>query len=478
MSSLQYKLTDRSTLFDNENPWADDYLGRQNAAQSLYRIIEGQENPLTICLNGEWGSGKTFFLKRFERDYNKKEPVGRAVYFNAWEDDFLDDPLLAIISQLKGVAQESTLQSLYKSVKKAAVPFLFKTGAKIGKQLVKQLIGVDVSEVVENDLKTDREDLFGLYDELNKSRRDLRSALTFFAEETFKVTGKPLVFIVDELDRCRPTFAIEVLERIKHLFSVPHLVFLIGVDVRQLSKSIKAVYGDIDANDYLHRFFDVELKLPPADPTSFVYMLWDQHGLEDILKRRNVNVDTQRTTIEELVPLIRARRITLRQIEKWVRSYALLAMSRDSSSCSWAFLAAIAVMLKVTDGDSYNRFIRMDYGLGELVNYLLPDLNARDINSFNDAFRMVDHLSRIAFYRSDFTDAHKRLKVVKDAVDKKSEIKFDAEIMPKCFKECSSESLSEFYQNVFNLQFGRSNEYRGVPSILKQMDAGLRLIAR
>ena len=67
-------------------------------------------------------------------------------------------------------------------------------------------------------------------------------------------TRQPLVFVIDELDRCRPTFSIELLERVKHIFDVPGMVFVFGVNRNELCSSIKSIYGEIDADVYLRRF--------------------------------------------------------------------------------------------------------------------------------------------------------------------------------------------------------------------------------
>ena len=71
-----------------------------------------------------------------------------------------------------------------------------------------------------------------------------------------------MVFIIDELDRCRPTFAIELLERVKHIFDVPNLVFAFGINRDELCSSLQSIYGNIDADVYLRRFFDMEFTLP------------------------------------------------------------------------------------------------------------------------------------------------------------------------------------------------------------------------
>ena len=82
-------------------------------------------------------------------------------------------------------------------------------------------------------------------------------------------TGRPMVFIIDELDRCRPTFAIELLERVKHIFDVPNMVFAFGINRDELCSSLQSIYGNIDADVYLRRFFDMEFTLPQADSEKF-----------------------------------------------------------------------------------------------------------------------------------------------------------------------------------------------------------------
>ena len=82
---------------------------------------------------------------------------------------------------------------------------------------------------------------------------------------------KPLIIFIDELDRCRPNFAIEVLEKAKHLFNVDNIIFILAADKSQLAHSIRAVYGQgLDVNGYLRRFIDFDYLLP--SPVGSVYI--------------------------------------------------------------------------------------------------------------------------------------------------------------------------------------------------------------
>ena len=76
-------------------PWADDVLDRNQLAERLTNLIQNQSAPFTFSIHGNWGTGKTFLLRRWQKELENEG--FKAVYFNAWEDDFCDDPLLAIL---------------------------------------------------------------------------------------------------------------------------------------------------------------------------------------------------------------------------------------------------------------------------------------------------------------------------------------------------------------------------------------------
>ena len=83
-------------------------------------------------------------------------------------------------------------------------------------------------------------DLLQDYLDQRETKDRLREELTRLSAAVAEETGRPLVFIIDELDRCRPTFAIELLERVKHIFDVPDLVFVFGVNRAEICKSLQS----------------------------------------------------------------------------------------------------------------------------------------------------------------------------------------------------------------------------------------------
>ena len=107
---------------DSANPWSDDLLTRQDIATRLTNLVATQAPPLSISLHGQWGTGKTFLLRRWQKAL---ELDGyQAIYFNAWEDDFCDDPLLAMIGHLAGHFEENKFKELARRVAEIALPLI------------------------------------------------------------------------------------------------------------------------------------------------------------------------------------------------------------------------------------------------------------------------------------------------------------------------------------------------------------------
>ena len=102
---------------------------------------------------------------------------------------------------------------------------------------------------------------------------------------------KPFIIFIDELDRCRPLYAIELLERIKHLFGIDNLIFILSIDKLQLSESIKSQYGNIDTNNYLRRFIDIEYKLQKGNIEKYCEVLYKQFDLNGILKSKGIKLE-------------------------------------------------------------------------------------------------------------------------------------------------------------------------------------------
>ncbi len=188
-----------------------------------------------------------------------------------------------------------------------------------------------------------------------------------------KQTKQPLVFIIDELDRCRPTFAIELLERVKHIFDVPNIVFVFGINRSELVKSLESVYGEIDAGVYLQRFFGMPFVLPEPDGHLFCRHLALQFGLSEFLQKLSVSGDGQvwfrdvRAIDDQLPNVLGNMGLSLRDLDYCVR---LISLAMRAFAGGHPLLFLLLVALKIKEPDLYQRFVERRARGAEVIDYL------------------------------------------------------------------------------------------------------------
>jgi len=292
--------------------WTDDRLARREEAAYLTHYLEGRyrarmgEAGFVLAINADWGMGKSFMLERWSRDLRQAgHPV---VLFNAWENDFTTEPLVAFIAELDnalspyfsklptGIAirdkwREQAKAVLVPSLKVAGYAIV-KQAAGIGMAQLTDMFSADAADTKNSgersgdsdegnkfDAKDLKDKLEKAVEETLKSHNDTKQAIHTFKkrlgglieylrEDSFNQL--PVFVFIDELDRCRPDYAIRLLESIKHLFGVPGLYFVIATNLTELAHSIRAVYGSGFAGDrYLKRFFDMEYSLPEPEGAKF-----------------------------------------------------------------------------------------------------------------------------------------------------------------------------------------------------------------
>lgn len=350
-----------------ENPWADDLLGRSSLAKNITNFIRSQREPLVISLHGSWGSGKTFFLRRWVQTL--KVDGFPTFYYNAWEDDYAPAPLIPILTKL----EETTKGHASRRLRKAALPFLLDvtTGAfktKTGVDL--RQYGFDPSSLLKDDA------VFKTYRDHTAHRNDLRKALASLAGSASAEPGRPTVCVIDELDRCRPTFAIELLETTKHVFNVPGLVFLLALNRSELAHSIQSVYGKINADTYLRRFFDVHLDLPTADTVHYTQALVVRFGLDTFLGKlsdlsgHTVHSKDYRNLIDFLPLFWRQLRLSLRDIHHCVTGLALACRNLPVNRFLYPPLLIALLTIRLQSPDLYRSFVSGDITPGKVFDRL------------------------------------------------------------------------------------------------------------
>lgn len=232
-------LPTQNISIDLESPW-DDSLGREKFGQFFCRLLLTTATPTVIELSAGYGEGKTTFIHRCLVEFTKKAPKTKIFYINIWEQDFDDNPFLAILR----VLDEYYGFKNFIDKNKENIHSIAKIGARILSSGA-----IDIGNIIPEDKeKTPHDFILEVRKIINKKHNGN--------------DGRTII-ILDELDRCRPDYAIRTLEVIKHVFNTEGVVFVLSTDDSRLQSAVHSVYGSQVANeDYLRKFVDIQLYLP------------------------------------------------------------------------------------------------------------------------------------------------------------------------------------------------------------------------
>lgn len=272
----------------------DDKLGRKRYAEFLKNLIlnssafkrEDERKAFSIAIDSPWGTGKSYFLNMLKNhlrglssDESAFDPNGpfRVVLYNAWENDCWNNAFEPLAQKLCESSDIGDLLPENKDALKEAVKSIRIVLQGMGEKAVENMI----SDNAINELKQRAANVYDPYlnvsEEYVKFRQSvdmLKYILSEAAQELQARSKNPcakLVIIIDELDRCRPDFAVQTMEFVKHLFDAENVAFLFALDMSQLCHSVKSIYGEgMDAEGYLIRFFDYYGKLLQPALTEFI----------------------------------------------------------------------------------------------------------------------------------------------------------------------------------------------------------------
>ena len=321
-------------------------LGRKKYAKHITDFLLDKNNRLnTLCVNSQWGTGKTWFvhmwINMLKTDYSDKII---SVYYNAWENDDFDNAFVPLLAEIDGQLFEKYSGFNFDNLKKAAGE-VAKTAVFNG---IKTATGgiVDLKPAIEKlDKKTPYESFVSIYNSQKEERSNFIDELSKFATE--RKEPKKIFIFIDELDRCRPTFAIETLERIKHFFEVENIYFILMLDKQQLSHSVKVLYGnESDTSGYLTRFIDIEYNLPI--PSLSIYI--------------NSKFGDSRPNQEFFLEIAETMKVSLREFDKldiWINAFnSQIENSRykESFSRELRCIAAYFAIVKLKYPEVYSSF--------------------------------------------------------------------------------------------------------------------------
>ena len=181
---------------------------------------------------------------------------------------------------------------------------------------------------------------------------------------------KPLVLIVDELDRCKPTYAVDMLETVKHVFDVKNVLFVLTVNRAQLDRSAAVLYGSAsDPESYFSRFFDVDLSLPKGDKEAAIRALMSMTQL-----------GPNQLGSKMLVLFLSKCPHGIRALGKMLRHYSVVAASIGSRpSEDWMWFLPTAMLLRLVIPEGCREFVRGDVSDARLVDDLFSLSWASDL---------------------------------------------------------------------------------------------------
>ena len=326
-----------------------DIFGRKDFGDKLTRIVRGIETPLVMFIDAPWGTGKTVFVKMWTGELRKAGIP--SIYFDAFAHDYQDDAFVSISSEMlaevkRWAPDSSSARREFRDKAVGVAKVLGKSALRVGiKAATAGIVEVeDFGKVATEVTKAVAEELSRGLDDILKSKLEsnssdaqafgsFRKALTELSqsisrqmaqtspknEKTVETDSRaPLVFIIDELDRCRPAFALEIIEKIKHFFSVEGVVFVLVSSFGHLELSVKFAYGNIDAHMYLEKFYHLRIYFPVerdntrnAITPTFLRHLGCHSNLVDIIDQYCRCNPMSLRTLERLITYVKIARVSV-----------------------------------------------------------------------------------------------------------------------------------------------------------------------
>ena len=279
-------MADTETTQTYDEIFEDDKLNIKSNVIDFAHLIEqdtykASSTSKVYSLSAKFGIGKTFFCNKLQQVLAKdKVKVGK---LNIWEMDFYDNPFIPILAELnklynnKGKKLPSKIIDTVGKFSSKTLASLCEISAKIASNIA---LGIDAAEVCKE--KFSSETIYDDYNEYQRYLKELKDQLTKWSS---KQSDSPIVIIIDELDRCKPNYAVKTLEVLKHFFDVPGFVFVLALDEEQLKNSVQTLFGTIDYEGYKRKFISNSFMLPEPDRLSFAEYLYEKSGIKSYIEK-------------------------------------------------------------------------------------------------------------------------------------------------------------------------------------------------
>lgn len=410
--------------FDDKNikeSIINDYTGRNKYLVAFIELLNSQDQYSKIAFDGKWGIGKTYFIKQLEYILNSGNELKeyhpwssiikninyKVIYFNSWESEDSIDPIIPLLRVIKKD------NNLNKSLKK----------------MIGRIVEITTKNLIrENDI----ENLISK-DPIEEFNKELENYL-----KNELSNNKRLIIFVDELDRCKPTYAIKLLERISHCFKNDELSFVFVTNLSELSNSVRNIYGsNFNSSQYFDKFFDYVISLPPLSETNLKkYVYFNLYNHREELSDNTVKI------AEEIVKHFN---FTPRQINHYFTNISLIKNT-------------LAEIKKFNNGDEY---IEVLYYLVNYFGLFILALKFQSIAKYDEFINGNRNDSIVNFFKnsesskSDFIDLVLKYKLIKkenvwDVIGHKSNK--DDQVLKNEIKKNYDKIINTIYMELFNNQ--------------------------
>lgn len=374
---------------DESNPLNSLFANRCKFGTSLHSLLQNSEDGFVVMVDGQWGQGKSTFIRAF-RQHVRIAPVGEAppvldggrlkpdtILFDAFAHDADEDPLASFCSAIAAFSKEIVPAEVHGEFLKKSTAMLLGVASAFTSKLVGAgataaclsqggdpsiSAGVGAGSAAGAKAVMDGAkasvlaalDGFARFDE---SEEGFGESLEALATAYKTHTGFPLTVIVDELDRCSPSYALRLIERIKRFFEVDSLCFLLFANVSQLERQIEKEYGAIDSANYLRKFADVRMNFPDNHQTVSRGNGSNAFGYARTLRKElNCGFHHFSEVWDGFESFVNPLRLSLREVEAVARQLMLVEASAGSMFSLIGPLAA----LRVKNNLGYERLKAME----------------------------------------------------------------------------------------------------------------------
>ncbi|WP_294303186.1 P-loop NTPase fold protein [uncultured Sphingomonas sp.] len=392
--------------FDGHN----DLFGRKDLALRLIGLFESIEHGSVSVLDGRWGIGKTTFSKQLAAEFRKRGIP--TIYFDAFNYDYIDSPFQAVASTFIKAAIEAKKinEPSYKAFLEKAASVgrtIAAASAKVGVKVA--TLGIvnaadlgdlgkvgetivdgtaDISEEAVKKLLEEQATAEVKFRELKSALEELPALLSLQQSDE----SVPLIVFVDELDRCRPDFALGILEVLKHFFRADGIHFILSANRSALEFSVHHKYGvGISAAEYLEKFFDFSI---------FLDANYDRYGLNSVsgfVSQTLAHLLPERSqsahdTEEDVVNFSIAYRLTLRQIQSYCINVGLSFRAYNERELRPSTLIAFLCLIKSIRTDIFKGIKSQTARFSDIKSFI-------DMGEWEDGKK--SHILRFLQYYSD-----------------------------------------------------------------------------